>query len=359
MSAAGFNELGSDFANKRLARVRDKLDRGDTVFLVGLGLPGTHNSGAALVEVTRAHGPRLIVNNEEERFSGNKHTTEYPAHSIYAMLATLRGMGRDVADIDAWLTSWDYFALAGMLGRTLVEEAPQSLMLARVADAIVDIACAVKPDEATLVPERREELTTEGGLDVIAHQAAVAKAMAKLHREKIDVSLFIDPDTRQIEMAKLLGAKAVEIQTARFSEARVGAGRDRELALLREAADYARQHGLDEARAAFGVVLRVHKLASLLVELRGHLVERHAERVDLVAVGADGDTRAQIAGRDAATHGEAKNSWLTGTAAWNYAAITQWILGIRPNFDGLQIAPVIPTTSFFIFRPGRSTRRPA
>ena len=50
-----------------------------------------------------------------------------------------------------------------------------------------------------------------------------------------------------------------------------------------------------------------------------------------------------IAGRDAATHGEAKNSWLTGTAAWNYAAITQWILGIRPNYDGLQIAPVIPT----------------
>jgi cellobiose phosphorylase len=49
-----------------------------------------------------------------------------------------------------------------------------------------------------------------------------------------------------------------------------------------------------------------------------------------------------IAGKDAATHGEAKNSWLTGTAAWNYAAITQYILGIRPSFDGLEIAPVIP-----------------
>ena len=49
-----------------------------------------------------------------------------------------------------------------------------------------------------------------------------------------------------------------------------------------------------------------------------------------------------IAGKDAATHGEAKNSWLTGTAAWNYAAITQYILGIRPTLDGLQIAPVIP-----------------
>jgi cellobiose phosphorylase len=49
-----------------------------------------------------------------------------------------------------------------------------------------------------------------------------------------------------------------------------------------------------------------------------------------------------IAGRDAPTHGEAKNSWLTGTAVWNFVAITQWILGVRPTFDGLQIAPVIP-----------------
>ena len=50
-----------------------------------------------------------------------------------------------------------------------------------------------------------------------------------------------------------------------------------------------------------------------------------------------------IAGKDAASHGEAKNSWLTGMAAWNYSAITHWILGIRPNLDGLQIAPRIPS----------------
>ena len=50
-----------------------------------------------------------------------------------------------------------------------------------------------------------------------------------------------------------------------------------------------------------------------------------------------------IAGKDAPTHGEAKNSWLTGTAAWNYVAITQWMLGIRPTFDGLEVAPVIPS----------------
>ena len=49
-----------------------------------------------------------------------------------------------------------------------------------------------------------------------------------------------------------------------------------------------------------------------------------------------------IAGKDAPTHGEAKNSWLTGTAAYNYVAITQWILGIRPTYQGLEIAPVVP-----------------
>src|SRR5262245_62306215 len=78
MGAAGFHQLGSDFADAQIAHVREKLARGETVYLAGLGAPGTHNSGLALVEVTQADGPRLIVNNEEERFSGNKHTTEYP-----------------------------------------------------------------------------------------------------------------------------------------------------------------------------------------------------------------------------------------------------------------------------------------
>jgi carbamoyltransferase len=134
MGRAGFHPLGSAFADGRIAALRAKLARGETLYLAGIGLPGTHNSGVALVEVTREGGPRLILNNEEERFSGNKHTTEYPRYSIDAMLASLRGMGRDVGDIDAWLTSWDYIALAGTLARTLVEEAPQSLALARVED---------------------------------------------------------------------------------------------------------------------------------------------------------------------------------------------------------------------------------
>jgi carbamoyltransferase len=135
MGAAGFHQLGSAFADARLAAVREKLARGDTVYLAGLGAPGTHNSGVALVEVTQARGPRLIVNNEEERFSGNKHTTEYPRASIDAMVSGLRGLGRDIGDIDAWLTSWDYPTLAGTLARSVLEEMPQSLKLLRTTEA--------------------------------------------------------------------------------------------------------------------------------------------------------------------------------------------------------------------------------
>jgi carbamoyltransferase len=135
MGAAGFHQLGSKFADQRIARLREKLSRGETVYLAGLGPPGTHNSGVALVEVTQANGPRLIVNNEEERFSGNKHTTEYPRASIDAMVETLRGLGRDVGDIEAWLTTWDYPTLAGTIARSVLEELPQSLRLLRTTEA--------------------------------------------------------------------------------------------------------------------------------------------------------------------------------------------------------------------------------
>jgi pyridoxine 5-phosphate synthase len=110
--------------------------------------------------------------------------------------------------------------------------------------AIVGIACMVIPDEATLVPERREELTTEGGLDVVRHQETVGKAMERLTAAGIDVSLFIDPDQQQVQIAKQLGAKAVEIQTARYSEARTEADQQRQLTSLKEAGACARQLGL-------------------------------------------------------------------------------------------------------------------
>jgi len=112
------------------------------------------------------------------------------------------------------------------------------------ADAIVAIACEVKPDEATLVPEKRQELTTEGGLDVVANAAAVGMAVQQLKGAGIEVSLFIDPDPRQIETARLLGVTAIEIHTGRYADARGAGDRARELEALRDAAAFAKEQGL-------------------------------------------------------------------------------------------------------------------
>jgi pyridoxine 5-phosphate synthase len=129
--------------------------------------------------------------------------------------------------------------------RLLKPLVPNRLNLEMAAtDAITAIACEVQPHEATLVPEKREEVTTEGGLDVLAHEVAVAKAVDRLRQGGIVVSLFIDPDPRQIDAAKRLGAHAVELQTARYSEAKSPSERDHELSSLRDATALARQLGL-------------------------------------------------------------------------------------------------------------------
>ncbi len=103
-----------------------------------------------------------------------------------------------------------------------------------VAEEIVAIACQSKPEQATLVPERREEVTTEGGLDVVTHRDAVARATERLRNAGISVSLFLDPDPRQIELAKQLGAEAVELHTGQYALAK-GAEQQRQLEALRTA----------------------------------------------------------------------------------------------------------------------------
>src|SRR5205085_10695852 len=103
-----------------------------------------------------------------------------------------------------------------------------------VAAEIVGIACEVKPDQATIVPERREEATTEGGLDVVAHRQVTAKAIEQLKAAGISVSLFLDPDSRQLEMAKQLGADAVELHTGQYALAR-GAAQHEQLVGLTNA----------------------------------------------------------------------------------------------------------------------------
>ncbi len=102
-------------------------------------------------------------------------------------------------------------------------------------DEIIAIALKVKPDEATLVPEKRQELTTEGGLDVIANAASVQGAIEKLKSANIHVSLFIDPDSAQVDASARLGADAIEFQTASYSEAKGAEAVQRELEKLRTA----------------------------------------------------------------------------------------------------------------------------
>ena len=111
-------------------------------------------------------------------------------------------------------------------------------------DEIIQIALRLKPDAATLVPEKRQELTTEGGLDVVAHADPVRAAVDRLKAAGIHVSLFIDPDIEQIDMAKALGADAMELQTASYSEAVGDAAAAGELAKLTTATAHAKARGL-------------------------------------------------------------------------------------------------------------------
>lgn len=85
---------------------------------------------------------------------------------------------------------------------------------------MLDIACEVKPDMVTLVPERRQELTTEGGLDVIGNQEVLREAVARLKAAGIYVSLFVDPDPQQIKAAAAVGAECVELHTGKYAEAK-------------------------------------------------------------------------------------------------------------------------------------------
>lgn len=111
------------------------------------------------------------------------------------------------------------------------------------SDAMVALACRLRPDQVTLVPERREELTTEGGLDVVAHGAAVRAAIATLRDSGIPVSLFIDASAVQIDAARDVGADAIELHTGSYARAG-GAAIRQELALLAAGVARGVAHGL-------------------------------------------------------------------------------------------------------------------
>lgn len=110
-----------------------------------------------------------------------------------------------------------------------------------MAQEIVAIAARVRPDQATLVPERRQEVTTEGGLDVITHRRGLAPVIRRLQDRGIVVSLFVDPDRQQLEAAREVGVTMIELHTGRYANAR-GARRRAALAQLATATRLA--HGL-------------------------------------------------------------------------------------------------------------------
>jgi len=106
------------------------------------------------------------------------------------------------------------------------------------------IAAELKPDVAMLVPEKREEITTEGGLDVFAHETRVRDAVNKLHDAGLPVSLFLDPEEKQIDVAAELKVQTVELHTGRYADATTEADREAELNTLLTAAERVRAAGL-------------------------------------------------------------------------------------------------------------------
>ena len=112
-----------------------------------------------------------------------------------------------------------------------------------VTPEMIDIACQVKPHDVCLVPEKREEVTTEGGLDVLGHFDAVRAATKKLIDAGIRVSLFIDPEEKQIQAAKDVGATVVELHTGRYADLS-GVDQAKELERIRKAAIFGKSIGM-------------------------------------------------------------------------------------------------------------------
>lgn len=129
-----------------------------------------------------------------------------------------------------------------------------NLEMAPIAE-MTELAFSAQPNQVTLVPERREEVTTEGGLDAAGNEAAVRTVVEKLRGAGIVVSLFIDPDSEQISTAAKTGAQAVELNTAAYSESATEADQQTRLEQLARGIQLARTSGLD-VHAGHGLTYR-------------------------------------------------------------------------------------------------------
>ncbi len=113
-----------------------------------------------------------------------------------------------------------------------------------IAKEIVDIALKVLPDQVTLVPEKRKELTTEGGLDVVKNKKRLSSVIKKLKKKNILVSLFIDPEERQIKTSCALGADAIELHTGSYANSKTVMQRKNSLKKINQAVLIAEKLGL-------------------------------------------------------------------------------------------------------------------
>ncbi len=160
------------------------------------------------------------------------------------------------------------------------------------APEILTIALDVRPDEVCLVPEKRQEITTEGGLDAAGESEALAPTVLALKDAGIAVSLFIDPDMRQVEAASALGAPCIELHTGAYAEASDALGRERELKRLIDSAERAYTLGL-QVNAGHG--LNLDNVEGLFVVPHldtlniGHSIVAHA-----VSVGLAGAVKAML-----------------------------------------------------------------
>ena len=128
---------------------------------------------------------------------------------------------------------------------------------------MVLIALDTKPDKVSLVPEKREEVTTEGGLDVIKHKNQLKDVIRKFHDQKIPVSLFIDPELAQVECSKTIGGDAIEINTGKYSELKTDSEIAKEFKKIQDAVDAAVKLGLN-VNAGHGLTYKnVAKIASI------------------------------------------------------------------------------------------------
>ena len=151
-------------------------------------------------------------------------------------------------------------------------------------DEMVDIAIRERPDQVTLVPEKREEITTEGGLDVAGLTDELGPAVGKLRRAGLPVSMFIGPEKDQILASQGLGAVAVELHTGEYAETR-GTDRDRQFGRLSDASAYADELGL-LVRAGHGLTYqntrRVLDISEVSEVSIGHSIVSRAVLVGMV-----------------------------------------------------------------------------